>query len=174
MSDPLGGVLTGVLAALPLLLAVGWYLSYVAVRLDRLHTQVEATGAALDSQVVRRSEATVELAYGGELDPASAALLLDAATRALAEHGEWKPERCVVESELSEVLRVVVPVPDPRVSVALVGASERVRLARRFHNEVVERTLVLRSRRVVRRLQLAGRTPMPEPVVFDDRWPEAP
>ncbi len=162
-------------ALLPILLALGWYLSYVAVRLDRLHTQVEATAAAMDAQVVRRAEATVELAYGGDVDPASAALLLDAATRALADQGEWDVARCAAESELTEVLRIVLPGDDePETAAAqpLVGAAERVRLARHFHNEVIERTLVLRRRRVVRALHLAGRTPMPEPVDLDDRWPQ--
>ena len=155
----------------------GWYLSYLAVRLDRLHTQVEATSAALDAQVVRRAEATVELAYSGDVDAASAALLLDAAALALADQGEWGVRRCLAESELTEVLRIVLPAGDPALLTAaepapLVGAAERVRLARRFHNEVVERTLVLRRRAVVRALHLPGRTPMPEPIVFDDRWPE--
>lgn len=162
-------------ALLPILLALGWYLSYVAVRLDRLHTQVEATAAAMDAQVVRRAEVTVELAYSGDVDPASAALLLDAATHALADQGEWDAARCAAESELTEVLRVVLPAGVPPLAGAaqpLVGAAERVQLARRFHNEVVERTLLLRRRRVVLALHLAGRTPMPEPVDLDDRWPQ--
>jgi hypothetical protein len=184
MSGLVEVVVAPLAALLPILLALGWYLSYVAVRLDRLHTQVEATSAALDAQVVRRAEATVELAYSGDVDPASAALLLDAATHALADQGEWDGHRCLVESELTEVLRVVLPdvdrvgpdlsrrvsPPDAR-SAPLTGAAERVRLARHFHNEVVERTRSLRGRRVVRALHLAGRTPMPEPIVLDDQWP---
>lgn len=175
MNDVVQNVVAPLAALLPILLALGWYLSYVAVRLDRLHTQVEATAAALDAQVVRRAEATVELAYGGDVDPASAALLLDASTRALVEHGEWSPARCAAESELTEVLRVVLPRDGQQLDTAtqpLLGAAERVRLARRFHNEVIERTLVLRRRRVVRALHLAGRTPMPVPVEVDDRWPQ--
>lgn len=168
MSALLEYVLVSLAVLLPVLLGLGWWLSYVAVRLDRLHTQVEATGAALDAQAVRRAEATVELAYSGDVDPASAALLLDAATQALAEQGEWLAERCRAESELSEVLRTVLPAG---AHARLGGAAERMRLARHFHNEVVERTLALRVRRVVRALHLAGRTPLPEPIVLDDRWP---
>lgn len=160
-------VVPGLLAVLPILLAVGWFLSYSAVRLDRLHTRADATSSALDAQVVRRAEATVELAYAGALDPASAALLLDAATVALEASGAWTPARCTAESGLTEVLRVVAPPPDG----PLLGAAERVRLARHFHNEVIDRTLEVRSRRVVRALRLAGRTPLPGHVVFDDQWP---
>jgi hypothetical protein len=166
----MGDVLAVVGPVLAVLLAVGWYLSYTAVRLDRLHTQNIATTAALDAQVVRRADATVDAAYGGDLDPASAALLLDAAGAALALTGEWSPQRCAAETELTEVLRVVVPEPGP----ALRGAAERVQLARRFHNEVVDRTLQVRRRRVVRVLHLAGRRPLPGKVVFDDAWPQAP
>lgn len=211
MSGLLEYVVAPLAALLPILLGLGWYLSYVAVRLDRLHTQVEATAAALDAQTVRRAEATVELAYSGAVDPASAALLLDAATHALADQGEWDSHRCLVESELTEVLRTVLPDGEPaahrdrgparlgdrapfgdhepsadrarplatgpgRLGGAaepgrLGGAAERVRLARHFHNEVVERTRMLRRRRVVRALHLAGRTPLPEPLVLDDQWP---
>lgn len=160
-------VVPAVLAVLPILLAVGWFLSYTAVRLDRLHTQADATAAALDAQVVRRAEATVELAFSGEVDPASAALILDAATAALDRVGGWTPQRCTVETELTEVLRVVVPRPQG----VLLGTAERVRLARHFHNDVIDRTLEIRSRRVVRTLHLAGRTSSPRHIVFDDRWP---
>lgn len=166
----MGDVLAVLGPVLAVLFAVGWYLSYTAVRLDRLHTQNNATTAALDAQVVRRADATVDAAYGGGLDAASAALLLDAAGAALALTGEWSDERCAVESELTEVLRVVLPDPGE----PLRGAAERVRLARHFHNEVIDRTLQVRRRRVVRLLHLAGRRPLPRKVVFDDAWPEAP
>ncbi|MBW8173332.1 hypothetical protein K0651_09765 [Ornithinimicrobium sp. Arc0846-15] len=152
------------IAILALLLALGWWLSFTAVRLDRLHTRNEATEAALDAQVVRRAEAAVGYAYGGDLNPASAELLLDAATRALEQQGEWTQERCDAESELTQMLAVVVDSPNP----ALTATAERVALARRFHNEAIGQTLTVRRRRVVRLLHLAGHTPMPAAVIFDD------
>lgn len=71
---------TGVLA---LLLAGAWYLSYSAARLDRLHAKVEGALHALDSALVRRAEASLEVATSGVLDPASALLLVDAAAQSL-------------------------------------------------------------------------------------------
>lgn len=153
-----------IVAILAVLLALGWWLSFTAVRLDRLHTRNEATEAALDAQVVRRAEAAVEYAYSGELNPASAELLLDAATHALEQQGEWSQERCDAESELTQMLAVVVDTLSP----ALRATAERVALARRFHNEAIGQTLTVRRRRVVRLLHLAGHTPMPAAVVFDD------
>ena len=53
------------------LVAIGWYLTYTAARLDRLHARVQGTLAALDAQLVRRAEATLELANARVLDAAS-------------------------------------------------------------------------------------------------------
>lgn len=186
-----------VAAVLVLLLALGWLLSYTAVRLDRLHHRVHATAAALDAQLVRRAEATLELALAGDLDPATSTLLAGAASEALALPGPWSPERARVESDLTEVLRAVDPVlevivqrsddrgdgdgsgpggpaaTDPAVeALARVRrAAVRVRYARRFHNEAVLDVVRLREHPGVRWLRLAGRARAPRPVTFDDGWP---
>ena len=49
----------------------------------------------------------------------------------------------------------------------------KVELARRFHNDVVTSARVLRSRRRVRWLRLAGRAPVPTTVDLDDTPPQA-
>ena len=67
------------LVVLALLIALGWYLSYSAARLDRLHAKVEGAMSVLDAQLVRRAEASLELATSGALDPASSLILADAA-----------------------------------------------------------------------------------------------
>lgn len=172
--------------ALALLLAVGWLLSYTAVRLDRLHHRMHATTAALDAQLVRRAEATLELALSGDLDPATSTLLAGAASEALSVPGPWSRERARAESGLTEVLRAVDPAlaeiagrgrhPEGTDGAAealarLRAAAVRVRYARRFHNEAVEDVLRLRRRPDVRWLRLAGRSRTPPPVTFDDHWP---
>lgn len=187
-------VLLWAAVVLVLLLALGWRLSYSAVWLDRLHHRMHATAAALDAQLVRRAEATLELALGGDLDPATSTLLAGAASEALSRPGPWSRERARVESELTEVLRAVDPAltalgepdtepggsgsRDPAATEAAVealsrlrGAAVRVRYARRFHNEAVQDVLRLRRRPDVRWLRLAGRSRDPEPVTFDDGWP---
>ena len=70
-----------------LVLILGWYLSYSAARLDRLHARVESTSAALDAQLVRRAEATLEVANAGHLDAASGLILASAAAESLARTG---------------------------------------------------------------------------------------
>lgn len=169
----------GILAAsiLAVLLAVGWYLSYTAVRLDRLHHRVMGTAAALDAQLVRRAEAALEVAYVAGIDPASATLLASASAQALDHDEPWSQERLDAESQLTEVIRLTEsPTGEHLVEVEelltrLHGTGERVRLARRFHNEAVSETRQVRGQRLVRALRLAGKARVPLPINFDDDWP---
>ncbi len=107
------GVIVGLVALAALL---GWYLSFSASRLDRLHHRVEGSRAALDAQLVRRAEAAVELATSGLLDPSSALLVAGAAAEALAAgERETAPgadgdgsDRETAESDLSHALRLAL------------------------------------------------------------------
>lgn len=161
------------------LLALGWYLSYTAVRLDRLHHRVIGTAAALDAQLVRRAEAALEVAYIAGIDPASATLMAAAAGDALDHDEPWSQQRLDAESNLSEVLRAT-QAPEPEgVEVEelierLRGTGDRVRLARRFHNESVSEARAVRGQRLVRFLHLAGHAKVPLPINFDDEWPLRP
>lgn len=166
-----------VLVALLLLLA-SW-LSWTAQRLNRLHHRLEVARGSLETQLLRRSGAAVELATSGALDPARSLLLVDVAHHARAvRDGDVE----VAESELSEALRAVFPDADevrelrssPEVGPLLdelAGACRKVELARRFHNDVVTSTRALRSRRRVRWMRLAGRAPEPATVDLDDAPP---
>src|SRR5699024_1781085 len=112
-----------------LLLVLAWYLSYSAARLDRLHAKVEGALSALDAPVVRRAEASLELANSGAVDPASGVLIAAAATESLERHNERTFEadllegqhfagRETVESELSEALHAALPPEVTRVIAA--------------------------------------------------------
>ena len=172
-----------------LVVAVAWYLSYSAARLDRLHAKVEGAMSALDAQLVRRAEATLELANSGALDPA------DAATESIertTEHpvaedlldGQHFGGREVVESGLTSALAAALTgdvvdglraredelVDDALERIAASGM--RVRLARRFHNDAVTEVRRVRRKWVVRWFRLAGYAALPERVEFDDDVPE--
>ncbi|MGX5692440.1 hypothetical protein ACWKWA_04585 [Dermacoccus abyssi] len=166
-------------------LAIAWYLSYTAARLDRLHARVEGSLAALDAQLVRRAEVALELANGADLDAASAFLLAAAASASLeASEGAQitaevqevgvPEERALIEGELTAALGAVVEDWAPasaagtQVRRRLGDACERVELAHRFHNEAVTDVRRVRAKPVVRALHLAGRTHLPRPVEFDD------
>jgi hypothetical protein len=160
-------------------LFVGIYLSWTAGRVDRLHWRVEASKAVLDAQLLRRSGAALDLAGGGLLDPASAVLVADAASRARTVE---EPGREQAESELTEALGAALADPDhtgslrsqPGAGAAmdeLSDACRRASHARRFHNDTVRAAHRLRRKALVRWLGLAGHAPWPETVELDDELP---
>ncbi|MEO5981475.1 MAG: hypothetical protein ABIQ13_04075 [Pedococcus sp.] len=181
--------------AVAVLLSIAWYLSYNAARLDRLHTRAEGALSALDAQLVRRSEATLELANSGALDPASALILAGAASEALEAHNERAMEedflegqsfgqREVLESDLTAALQAALSADvvskirhdDNLGALALQrveAAGVRVQLARRFHNDAVTDVRRVRRKSVVRLFRLAGHAVLPRTVEFDDELPPA-
>ena len=195
--------LTWGVVVVAVLLGVAWYLSYSAARLDRLHTRAEGALSALDAQLVRRAEATLELANSGALDPASALMLAAAASESLEAHNERAVEddlldgqsfgaREVLESDLTEALQAALTadvVADLRGGVADLGgeadalgasslqrveaAGVRVQLARRFLNDAVTDVQRVRRKWVVRWFRLAGHADLPGTVEFDDELPPA-
>lgn len=167
---------------------LAWYLSYTAARLDRLHSRVEGSLSALDAQLIRRAEASLELANSGALDPASALLIASAASDALEAGDEVYAGREAIESDLTEALaaaltpEVVALVDaendgDGSVGAEVLGrvlaAGQRVQLARRFHNDAVTDVRRVRRKAVVRLLRLAGHADLPRTVEFDDALPRA-
>ena len=112
--------LSWIALTLCVLLLLAWYLSYSAARLDRLHAKVEGALSALDAHVVRRAEASLELANSGALDPATGFLLAAAASESLERvnertfeadllEGQHFAGRESVESELTEILHAALP-----------------------------------------------------------------
>ena len=172
------------LAALALVLVIGLWLSWTAQRLDRMHHRIDMARTSLDVQLQRRSGAVLELvalSNDGALDKASALVLHEAAHQARAAGPD---EREAAESNLSEVLRAVLANPEDvaylrsQADVAgviddLASDCRKVELARRFHNNVVVSARMLRSRRRVRWLRLAGHAAELATVDLDDAPPPA-
>ena len=52
-----------------LLVLVGWYLTFSATRLDRLHARLEGARSALDAQLVRRASVSLQIAVSGRARP---------------------------------------------------------------------------------------------------------
>ena len=176
------------------LVLVAWYLTFSATRLDRLHARVEGARSALDAQLVRRASVTLQLAASGRLDPATSLLLADAAHVAreadsegaaaagVATDGGDGVTREQAESDLTGALRAAFADPqvvddlraDPLgrdLLRELAAAGLRVQLARRFHNDVVRSARVVRRKRVVRYLRLAGHAPWPQTFEMSDTPP---
>jgi hypothetical protein len=152
--------LTGLAAVVIILLSVGWWLSWLATRLDRAHARVERSWAALDVALVRRAQRAADVARGPGVDPATTLLVCDAAAAAL-EIELTHEEREEVESSLSHVLGLV----------ALAGIEQeqdRAMLARRLYNDAVSTARVLRDRPIVRTFRLAGHAAEPKPFEMAD------
>lgn len=187
-------VIGWVLLVVVLLCLVAWRLTYTAARLDRLHARVEGSMSALDAQLVRRAEATLELVRSEALEPMQALTLGAIATESLEladveeiasevrRHG-LSPNRSAVESELSVALAdVLTPDELERIfdssgpgadCLEMVGrASQRVELSRRFYNDAVRDVRTVRAKPSVRWFHLAGHTELPEMVEFNDDVPQ--
>jgi len=174
------------------LLAVGWYLSYLAGRLDRLHHRVESSRAALEARLARRAGVAREV--GRLLPPPTGGELIAAAGRTLstATPARGSDVRGIVilelpvsepaENDLTRALHRAFDDPaiaaglraDPAAGLLLdelISAGDRVQLARRFHNDAVAHAQRMRRKRVVRWARLAGRAELPQMVEIDDSQP---
>ena len=148
---------------------IGFYVTWTAGRLDRLHARVDASWAALDAQLVRRAAAA--RAVAAHLADEDAALALDAAATAALDGADDARE--LLENDLSRALKACLPllVHDAAGDAALAElatASTRVGLARSFHNAAVKDTRAVRLRRMPRALRLAGHRRLPEYFEIDD------
>jgi hypothetical protein len=159
----------------------GFYVSWRASRLDRLHNRVESARTALDLALVRRSSAAAELASSGLLDPATSLLLADAVRRT---RQAGPAERDLAESDLTRALRATLGEPglrselaadeDAEVMVAEVeAAAQQVFIARKFYNDVAGRTIDARRRPLARVLRLSGSAKQPEFFDMDDEMSPA-
>jgi hypothetical protein len=146
-------VLRWLALALVILGFLGVYSAWTAGRLDRLHLRLDAARAALDAQLRER-------ALIARTTPSLRAI----AQRTLDTPGLGS-EREQAENDLSRALRQVVPTDE------LNDVVTRASFARQFHNDAVRDALVLRRRKIVRLLHLAGHAPHPTYFEIDDATP---
>jgi uncharacterized protein YicC (UPF0701 family) len=174
--------LSWIAAGVAIAVMIAWYISYGAARLDRLHTRVEGALSVLDAQLVRRAEATLELANCGALDAASALILAGAASDSLEADVTDQRSREAIESDLTQALEVALSDQALRrlredeavgapVLQRVAAANQRVELARRFLNDAVTDVRRVRRKPGVRLLRLAGHADLPETFEIDDELP---
>jgi hypothetical protein len=160
------------LSVLLFIVLIGWYLSFSASRLDRLHHRVETSWATLDSLLQKRAALAQEIVAESNLDPATAYLI---STSATAARDANIIERSSAESILSESLRLVqnaaldnaVELPS-ELLVELSDLTSKVKLAINIHLEAVNATRNVRSKLIIRLFRLAGKAPLPVRYAFED------
>jgi hypothetical protein len=159
------------IALAAILAVVVLYCIYTARRLDGLHARMDAAAAALDAQLRKRCLAVVALC--AELPAGLREPLREAAT-ATVEIGGLAHDREVAENRLS---RELASLADGHVRIFLSPSAAavdvhddalRATIARRFYNDTVRDALVIRDRRTVRWLRLAGRAVHPAYFEMDD------
>ena len=152
-----------VIAALAaFLMANAIYITWTARRLDRMHRRLDAAAAALDAQLRARAEAAAVFAAGRRGGAGLRELASVAA--AAGEVGGLGHDREAVESALSRALQEQAG----ELDADTLAAITRTTFARRFHNDAVRDALVVRRRRVVRYLRLAGSARLPSFFEMDD------
>lgn len=156
---------------------LGMWVAFTITRLDRLHARVDAAGAALEAQLVRRAAAVRNAAKAPAL-PGSPRLEdeLRAECELIAEQALNLPDESSESRETVEnsVGRMLAQLADrsaalpPETVAELREAAARVQVARRFFNDAVRDTRAVRGRRMPRLLRLSGHREMPEFFDIDD------
>lgn len=167
-----------------LLLAIIWYLSHQAGRLDRLHHRIEMTSSALDGHLGRRAGIVAELATSPMIDPVTAAVFAQSAHDALAVEPHDLVDRLDVENALSEVLFESLDDFDElqqwrsdattqELLDELSVVCGRIALSCNFHVAAVADCLNIRTQWIVRIFRLAGHAQLPIDLNLDSRVPPA-
>lgn len=154
-----------------LVLIIGWYLSFTATRLDRLHHRVETSWANLDVLLQKRAAVALEIAHSDIADPASSMLLTAAAYQ--ARDADIR-NRSAAESGLSGALGLLLEdsqhlatAADSALLTELSGLTDKIRVAIALHTDAVARTQMVRSKLIVRFFRLAGTAPLPITYEFE-------
>ena len=154
------------------ILLIGWYLSFSASRLDRLHHRVETSWATLDSLLQQRAALAQQIVAESNLDPATAYLI---STSAISARNANIIERSAAESVLSESLKLVqnaaqdhsLELPS-ELLVELSDVTNKVKMAINIHLEAVNATRNVRAKLIIRLFRLAGKAPLPVRYTFED------
>jgi len=159
------------LLAILVVIVSGWYLSFTATRLDRLHHRVETSWANLDVLLQKRAAVALEIAHSDIADPASSMLLTAAAYQARDANIQ---NRSQAESGLSGALGLLLEdsehlatAADSALLTELSALTDKIRVAIAIHTDAVARTQMVRDKVVVKSFRLAGTAPLPITYEFE-------
>jgi hypothetical protein len=154
------------------ILFIGWYLTFSASRLDRLHHRVETSWATLDSLLQKRAAIAMEIVHESNLDPATAYLI---STSAHSARDALISERSEAESVLSESLKMVKEIAYDEslelpsgLLIELSDITNKIKLAINLHLEAVNAARNVRRKILIRIFRLAGKAPLPVRYAFED------
>ena len=161
-----------IIAGVFLLLIAGWYLSFLASRLDALHHRVETSWAHLDSLLQRRAAVALEIAHAKSIDPATSLVLTAAAYEAReANIIERSDAEILLSQSLQLILEDEAAIPsgiDGELLASLIAITEKISVGVTIHTEAVNSARHLRNKVLVRIFRLAGHAPLPMRYSFED------
>ena len=165
-------MIKSLIAAVFILLISGWYLSFLASRLDGLHHRVETSWAHLDALLQRRAAIALEIANSKSVDAATSLVLTAAAYQAREAN---IVERSDAEISLSQTLRLLLSdeaSAPSGIEVDLISAlqaiTEKISVGITIHTEAVQSAQHLRKKFLFKVFRLAGRAPLPMRYSFED------
>jgi hypothetical protein len=161
-----------IVTAVFILLLSGWYLSFLASRLDVLHHRVETSWAHLDALLQRRAALALEIAHSKSVDAATSLVLTAAAYQAREAN---IVERSDAEISLSQSLRLILAdeiTAKSGIETDLIDSlnalSEKISVGITIHTEAVQSAQALRSKMLFKVFRLAGHAPLPMRYSFED------
>ena len=161
-----------IVAVVFFLLLAGWYLSYLASRLDSLHHRVETSWAHLDALLQKRASVSLEIAHSPSVDAATSLVLTAAAYQAREAN---IVERSEAEIALSQSLKLLLSdelsAPsgiEGEVLSALEAITEKISVGITIHTEAVQSAQFLRNKALFKFFRLAGHAPLPMRYSFED------
>jgi len=166
-------LLSYAIAVAAILAWIALYLYWTAIRLDQLHARVDAAAGALEAQLRRRGTTAAEFAASAPL-PADVVGGLRHSIVAAAQVVGLGSDRELAETEVTRALFRAADALAGRLGTAAEITTEmhdealRASFARRFYNDTVRDALVVRDRRLVRWLRLAGHAPHPAYFEMED------
>ena len=161
-----------IVIALFIFLLAGWYLSFLASRLDVLHHRVETSWAHLDALLQRRAGLALEIAHSQGVDAATSLVLTAAAYQAReANIVERSDAEIALSQSLNLILEDEVSIPsgiESELVESLKSLSEKISVGITIHTEAVQSAQSLRSKLLFRIFRLAGHAPLPMRYSFED------
>lgn len=163
-----------VIVVVAVVVLVASYVTWMASRVDRLHSRAASAARALDAQLMRRAAAVAVLAEESNPDlrpgsePAETVAPADLYEAARAALDAPDDDREAAENDLTRVLRRRELDPQDATQAAVIAASRRVALARQVHTDLVRDALAVRGRRLVRLLRMSRKHPRPSYFDIDD------
>ena len=161
-----------IVIALFIFLLAGWYLSFLASRLDVLHHRVETSWAHLDALLQQRAALALEIANSKGVDAATSLVLTAAAYQAReANIVERSDAEIALSQSLNLILEDEVSIPsgiESELVESLKSLSEKISVGITIHTEAVQSAQSLRSKVLFRIFRLAGHAPLPMRYSFED------